>query len=86
MNYIEGNLSRTRNDIFMAYSGNPNTKYGRRKNRNEFWNRYHNEMTDDERRENDNNSGCMMLVIIVIVVILAFVFLGPEKALKYLSK
>ncbi len=70
----------------MAYSGNPNSKYGRRKNRKEFLNRYHNEMNDEERRENDNMSGCLMLIIVIIIVVLSFMFLGPEKALKYLSK
>jgi anti-sigma-K factor RskA len=68
------------------YSGNPNTKYGRRKNRAEFQHRYNNEMTDEEKNDNDNFVWIALLIIVAIVVVLAFTCNSPEKALKYLSK
>lgn len=69
-----------------GYSGNPNTKYGRKKIRKEFWNKYHNEMSDDERNQNNNMTGCLIIVILVFIFIVVLIAQGPEEAIKYISK
>jgi hypothetical protein len=39
-----------------------------------------------KNKEKDEAVGCAYLVIFIIVATIAFICLGPEGALKYLSK
>ncbi len=64
---------------------NPNTKYGRKKARQEFQHRYHNEYTDEERRENDFWSGCIGIIIVVIIGSLIVLIKGPEVFFKWIK-
>lgn len=65
---------------------NPNTKYGRKKARQEFQNRYNNEMTPEERSENDFGAAILFIIIMAIVLGIVYAFSGTEGVIKYLRK
>lgn len=65
---------------------NPNTKYGRKRMRQDFQHRYNNEMTPEERRANDNGSALIGLIIIAVVLLIVFLFSGADGVVRYLSK
>lgn len=63
---------------------NPNTKYGRKKLREQYHQNRAN-MTDKERSEQD---GCSLILFIIIIIVFGgFILLvsGPEALLKWLS-
>jgi hypothetical protein len=64
---------------------NPNSKYGRRKMRQEFNQRYAN-MTPAERSENDFGSCVIGAIIIFIVLLIVFLFSGSEGVINYLKR
>jgi hypothetical protein len=59
----------------MAY--NPNSKYGRRRNREEFRKSYDSK-SPDEKREFDNTVGCVTVVIGLIIAII-YIFVKTFK-------
>ena len=63
---------------------NPNTKYGRRKLREDHYRRVTN-MTDDERSKLEANSfGCLLLFIIIGGLIVFFLF-GGDGLMRWLG-
>jgi hypothetical protein len=64
---------------------NINTKYGRKKLREQSAQNYAN-MTPEERSSHDQMGCVLVLIIFAIVCGIVLLFSGPEGLLKYLSK
>ncbi|WP_299681080.1 hypothetical protein [uncultured Tenacibaculum sp.] len=62
-------------------SYNPNTKYGRRKNREEFQRNYNNK-TEEEKRKLDQQVGCARFVLFIIAMIVCFVIIALGGKIK----
>lgn len=65
---------------------NPNTKYGRKKAREEFQKRYENEMTPEERSEHDSGSTFIFIIIVAIVLGVIYAFSGSQGVSKYINR
>lgn len=63
---------------------NPNTKYGRRKMREQYYERRAN-MTSDEKFENDSMSCLFAVVILVVIGGLIFLVGGSDALLQWLK-
>lgn len=63
---------------------NPNTKYGRKKLREEYYARRAN-MSDEERFENDSFSCLFTAIILIVIGALIFFIGGSESLLKWLT-
>jgi len=66
---------------------NPNTKYGRRKMREQAYNNIAN-YTPEEKKEYNKISiglGFALFVICIIISILIFIISGPEALIKWLK-
>lgn len=63
---------------------NPNTKYGRRKIREQYYERRAN-MTSDEKLENDSMSFLIGLIILVVIGGIIFIFGGSDALLQWLK-
>lgn len=63
---------------------NPNTKYGRKKLREEYYQKYEN-MNADEKSEHNNLTFILMLIAIVVFGGIAYLIGGPEALLSWLS-
>lgn len=64
---------------------NPNTRYGRKRMREDFQYKYHNVFTPEERSQNDFYSCCAMVVILIIVGGLILLIGGSEALLKWMK-
>ncbi|CAL2101438.1 protein of unknown function [Tenacibaculum sp. 190130A14a] len=60
---------------------NPNTQYGRRKNREEAFNRYRN-LKGKEKEEYDKIYNTIYIIFFVLVVIIGFVVISMGGELK----
>jgi uncharacterized protein YqhQ len=65
---------------------NPNTAYGRRKMREEAYNRISNYTSEEKAEYNKIKFGCgaIMFVGFIIVCFLIYVISGPEALIKWL--
>ncbi|MCU7547789.1 hypothetical protein OCK74_01625 [Chitinophagaceae bacterium LB-8] len=70
----------------MAYKKPPNlnTKYGRRRARQEAWENYQ-KMTPEQKAEHDQMGCFITLVILIVVGGLIYLVAGPKALLKWLS-
>lgn len=63
---------------------NPNSKYGRKKIREEYYYNRQN-MSQDERFESDRDSTIITVVVIAVIFILIFLILGKGAAFNWLT-
>ncbi|WP_343566128.1 hypothetical protein [Sphingobacterium sp.] len=63
---------------------NPNTKYGRRKLREDHYRRVAN-MTDDERSKLEGNTFGCMLLFLIIGGLIVFLLLGGNGLMRWLG-
>ena len=65
---------------------NPNTAYGRRKMREEAYNRISNYTPEEKAEYNKIKFGCgvIMFVGFIIICVLIYIISGPEALLKWL--
>ena len=63
---------------------NPNTKYGRRKLRDEYYQNYNN-MNSNEKSEHDWRVFVITLITIIVFGGIAFLIGGPDALLSWLS-
>ncbi|WP_336716344.1 hypothetical protein [Chryseobacterium mucoviscidosis] len=60
---------------------NPNTKYGRRKAREDF-NRRYNNMSEKERSSFDFNVGCAKFVLFIVAMIICLICVAMGISIK----
>lgn len=64
---------------------NPNTKYGRKKIRQELNYRIQNEYTDEQKREANGCSFIIGIIMLAIVIVIAFLTKTEKEFLKWLK-